>query len=76
MLRISILTSICLILTIVGAVNWGLVGFFNFDLVAALLGDMTMAARAVYGLVGIAGIVLLILWITGRTSTPAGVETR
>lgn len=49
------------LLVIVGALNWGLVGFFKFDLVAHLLGGMhSDAARAVYGLVGIAG--LLALW--------------
>lgn len=47
---------IALLLMIVGAVNWGLVGAFNFDLVAAILGDMSMASRAVYVLVGLAGL--------------------
>jgi uncharacterized membrane protein YuzA (DUF378 family) len=44
------------VLVVVGAINWGLVGAFNFNLVAALLGDMTTAARIVYGLVGLAGL--------------------
>ena len=43
-------------LVIIGAVNWGLVGFFQFDVVAAILGDMTGAARVIYGLVGLAAI--------------------
>lgn len=47
---------ICL-LVIVGALNWGLVGFFQYDLVASIFGGMhTMAARVVYSLVGIAGL--------------------
>lgn len=45
-----------LILTVVGAVNWGLVGFFQFDLVAFILGEMTFLSRIVYSLVGISGI--------------------
>ena len=42
------------VLMIVGALNWGLVGAFNFDLVAALFGHMTMASRIAYILVGLA----------------------
>ena len=50
------LNTIDLILVIVGAINWGLIGFFDFDLVAALLGNMSAASRIVYSLVGIAGL--------------------
>lgn len=50
---------IALVLVIVGAVNWGLVGMFQFDLVAALFGGQNgLISRAVYSLVGLAGIVL------------------
>jgi uncharacterized protein len=49
---------IALILVIVGAVNWGLVGLFQFDLVAALFGPMSALSRLVYALVGLAGIAL------------------
>ena len=45
-----------LILVIIGAINWGLIGFFNFDLVAALFGSMTAFSRVIYALVGIAGL--------------------
>lgn len=44
----------------VGALNWGLVAIFNFNLVSALLGEMTGPAKAVYALVGIAGALKLI----------------
>ena len=44
-------------LILVGALNWGLVGAFRFDLVAYLLGDMTIAARIVYILVGLAAVI-------------------
>lgn len=48
-----------LILVIIGAINWGLVGLFQFDLVANLLGGQTAAAsRLVYALVGVAGVVV------------------
>jgi uncharacterized membrane protein YuzA (DUF378 family) len=66
---------IALVLVIVGAVNWGLVGLFQFDLVAALFGGQTSPlARIVYSLVGIAGLVVAATSVamSGRThSTPA-----
>lgn len=48
---------IALILTIIGAINWGLIALFNFDLVASLFGDRTLVSLLIYGLVGIAGLV-------------------
>ncbi|BAO92652.1 DUF378 domain-containing protein [Caballeronia cordobensis] len=47
-------------LVIIGALNWGLVGLANVDLVVALFGAGTAGARIVYVLVGLAGIVMLI----------------
>ncbi len=47
-----------LALVIIGALNWGLIGFFNYDLVAAIFGgSFTAGARIVYALVGLAGLV-------------------
>lgn len=43
----------------IGALNWGFYGVFGLDLVARLLGDMTTPAKAVYGLIGIAGLIKL-----------------
>lgn len=43
-------------LTIIGGINWGLVGLFGFNLVAALFGDMTILSRTVYLLVGLSAI--------------------
>ena len=50
------LDATALLLVIIGAVNWGLIGFFQFDLVAALFGYMTAFSRIIYALVGIAGL--------------------
>lgn len=50
------LDYIALILVAIGAINWGLIGFFEFDLVRVIFGDMTMVSRIVYALVGIAGL--------------------
>lgn len=45
------------ILVLIGAINWGLIGFFNFDLVAAIFGPMSILSRAVYSLVGLSALV-------------------
>ncbi len=55
-----ILKLIAYILVIVGALNWGLVGIFGFDLVATIFGEMSILARIVYGLVGVSAIILLL----------------
>ncbi len=47
---------IALIVVIIGAVNWGLIGFLNFDLVAFCFGSMSLFSRIIYGLVGICGL--------------------
>ncbi|MFZ5974388.1 MAG: DUF378 domain-containing protein [Bacillota bacterium] len=52
--------KIALTLVIIGALNWGLIGFFNYDLVAAIFGGaITAGARVVYALVGLAGLICL-----------------
>jgi uncharacterized protein len=55
------LHSIAIILVIVGGLNWLLVGAFDFDLVAAIFGDMSPASRVVYILVGMAAIYTLVV---------------
>jgi uncharacterized protein len=50
------LNIIALVLLVVGGLNWGLVGLFNFDLVAALLGEGSLLSRIVYILVGISAV--------------------
>lgn len=49
--------KICLVFTIVGALNWGLIGLFEFNLVEALFGSATVLSRVVYSLVGMTGLV-------------------
>ena len=53
------LDCFALTITIIGAINWGLIGFFSFDLVAWLFGNMTWLSRIIYGLVGICGLYLI-----------------
>lgn len=50
---------LALTLTIVGALNWGLIGLFNFNLVSWLFGDFSLLSRIVYILVGISGLYLI-----------------
>jgi hypothetical protein len=48
----KIVNTVTLVLLIVGGLNWGLVGLFGFDLVAAIFGEMSALSRVVYTLVG------------------------
>lgn len=52
----KIIDKIALLLIIIGAVNWGLIGFFKFNLVSAIFGEMTILSRIIYSLVGISGL--------------------
>ena len=51
-------STLALTVAIIGALNWGLIALFSFDLVAWLFGNMTLFSRLVYGLVGISGLYL------------------
>lgn len=56
------LNLVTLILTIVGGINWGLVGLADFNLVAALFGDDTTLSNIVYVLVGLSALYQLVPW--------------
>ncbi|WNS75447.1 DUF378 domain-containing protein [Bacillus sp. DTU_2020_1000418_1_SI_GHA_SEK_038] len=73
------LQRIALTLTIIGAINWGLIGFFNFDLVAAIFGGQdAFLSRVIYSLVGLSGLVCLTLLFKQweETDTKADVNRR
>jgi hypothetical protein len=59
-----VLKWIAWILVVIGALNWGLVGLFNFDLVAFLFGAGSVLSNVVYILVGLSAIILVIFKIT------------
>ena len=61
MKKYNALDWIAIILVIVGALNWGLVGFFKFDLVSAIFGDMSTVSRVVYSLVGLAAVYKILM---------------
>lgn len=60
---LNILQAICYTLIIIGAINWGLIGGFNFNLVEYLFGTNTYLTKGIYIAVGIAAIVSVILTI-------------
>ena len=67
----NIVQKTCLFFTIVGAINWGLIGLFGFNLVATMFGDMTIASRVIYTLVGISALINVMLFFValGVSST-------
>lgn len=52
----KVIDKIALVLIIIGAVNWGLIGFFQFNLVDTIFGQMSVLSRIIYALVGISGL--------------------
>jgi uncharacterized membrane protein YuzA (DUF378 family) len=73
----SRLLKALLLVAIVGAINWGLIGLFNWNLVDAIFGGGTAeqtsaGSRIVYALVGLSGLAALIMVMTRRTSMGAG----
>ena len=61
-----IINTVTLVLLIVGGLNWGLVGLFGFDLVAAIFGEMSALSRVVYTLVGASALWQLIPLFRGQ----------
>lgn len=65
-IALDILKRIALGLIIVGAINWGLIGFLNFDLVAFIFnGQQSILSRIIYALVGLSGLYALTFYFTG-----------
>jgi uncharacterized membrane protein YuzA (DUF378 family) len=55
-MKLNILDWVAVALVVVGGLNWGLVGIFDFDLVATIFGSMSMLSRVVYVLVGLSAV--------------------
>lgn len=67
------LMKVLLVIAIVGAINWGLIGFFNFNLVDAIFGGGAREAtsglsRVIYALVGLAGVGAAIYYLPRRST--------
>jgi uncharacterized protein len=55
-MKMTTIGWVAIVLLIIGGLNWGLIGLFGFDLVAWILGSMTIASRIVYSVVGLSAI--------------------
>ena len=56
------LSAIALVLTVIGGINWGLVGFFDYNLVDSIFGAGSVLARVIYVVVGLASLWVLAEW--------------
>lgn len=70
-MKMNALDWVAWVLVIVGGLNWGLVGFFKWDLVAAIFGDMSGVSRVVYGLVGLAALYMLVMVVAKSSKKTA-----
>ena len=52
----KVLNCVALTIAIIGAINWGLIGFFRFDLVNVIFGNMSILSRIIYALIGVSGL--------------------
>lgn len=59
----KLINGIALTIAIIGAINWGLIGLFHFDLVAFIFGNMSWFSRIIYILVGICGLFLITFYM-------------
>ncbi len=78
MFKMNAIGWIALVLVLIGALNWGLVGIFDFDLVEAIFGEMSPLSRLIYILVGIAAIYMTLTaatFIKPRSPGSSGRQT-
>ncbi len=61
-----VLDKIALFLVIVGAINWGLIGFFSFNLVDSIFGAATVFSKIIYVLVGLSGLYCIKILFEGE----------
>ena len=71
----NIVQKIALTFTIIGALNWGLVGIFNFNLVDTLFGEGSVLSRIIYTIVAISGLINIIIYFIDL-DTPRVIKER
>lgn len=71
----NIIQKIALTFTIIGAINWGLIGIFNYNLVDALFGDGSVVSRIIYTVVAISGLINIIIYFIDL-DTPRVIKER
>jgi len=70
MIFVAFLRNLALALIIIGAINWGLIGFFKYDLVSSIFGGTyAVISRIVFAIVGIAGLYAISFFFRNRTTT-------
>lgn len=67
----NFLDYLAFLLILIGALNWGLVGFFHFDLVATIFGSMSTLSRIVYAVVGLAAVYAIVRALSCCGKCPA-----
>ena len=65
-MKMNVFDYIVIALVVIGAINWGLIGFFRFDLVNVILGDLTLLSRIIYALVGLGGLYMLSFYMRNQ----------
>lgn len=61
MCKTNVLSWVAVALVIIGGLNWGLIGFFEFDLVSSIFGVMSTISRIIYGLIGLSALYTVFL---------------
>ncbi|MFH0856870.1 MAG: DUF378 domain-containing protein [bacterium] len=62
--KLSTFDWLVIFLLVVGGLNWGLVGFFRFDLIASMFGELSAISRIIYSLVGLAAVYMAVISAT------------
>jgi uncharacterized membrane protein YuzA (DUF378 family) len=70
MIRLNSVDWVALILATIGAINWGLIGLFGFNLVAAIFGGVPFLVTLIYILVGLAGLWLIYMMVRASAREP------
>lgn len=70
MFKLSALDKISFILVLIGALNWGLIGLANFDLVQTIFGSIPLICRIVYILIGAAAINIIVVLFSNKLIAP------
>ncbi len=65
-MKMNVFDYIVITLVVIGAINWGLIGFFRFDLVNVIFGDLTLLSRIIYALVGLGGLYMLSFYMRNQ----------
>lgn len=76
MVRINTVDWVALVLATIGAINWGLIGLFGFNLITAIFGGVPVLVTIIYIIVGLAGLWLIYLMVRAASERPQPVVTR